>query len=72
ELLTERTGILNAYYLPADSRSKLYPSITPVNTFRLIFDSCFGTHYGLLPDRVHFSTYEDRFRFVDVTETTAK
>ena len=31
-------GILNAYYLPKNGRQKLHESITPVNTFRLIFD----------------------------------
>ena len=29
----------------------LYPSISPVNTFRLILDRYFGTRLGLLPDR---------------------
>ncbi len=42
--------ILNAYYLPGDGSQKIYPTITPVNTFRLIFDTYFGGSYGLLPD----------------------
>jgi hypothetical protein len=45
-----RYEILNAYYLPDDGTKDLYPSITPVNSFRVIFDKFFGTHYGLLPD----------------------
>ena len=44
-------SILNAYYLPGDGPQAVYPSITPVNTFRLIFDTYFGTAYGLLPDQ---------------------
>ncbi|MCK5603353.1 hypothetical protein KAR91_15825 [Candidatus Pacearchaeota archaeon] len=43
--------VLNAYHLPKGGNELLYPSITPVNTFRLIFDYYFGTNYGLLPDR---------------------
>jgi hypothetical protein len=42
--------ILNAYYLPDDGHEFLYPTISPVNTFRLIFDTYFGTSLGLLPD----------------------
>jgi hypothetical protein len=45
-----RYEILNAYYLPAGGSRELYPSITPVNSFRVIFDVFFGSHYDLLPD----------------------
>lgn len=45
-----RYKILNAYYLPGDGSQRLYPSITPVNSFRLIFDIYYGTQYGLLDD----------------------
>jgi hypothetical protein len=43
--------ILNAYYLPDGGEKKLYPTITPVNTFRVIFDQYFGAHLALLPDK---------------------
>jgi hypothetical protein len=39
--------ILNVYHLPRDSTKNLY---TPVNSFRLIFNTYIGTHYDLLPD----------------------
>ena len=41
---------LNAYYLPGDGEEALYSTITPVNSFRVIFDTFFNTDYGLLPD----------------------
>jgi len=41
--------ILNAYYLSAGYK-KLYPSITPVNSFRIILDDYFGANFPLLPD----------------------
>jgi hypothetical protein len=41
---------LSAYYLPEAGKQALYPSITPVNSFRVIFDTVFGTNFGLLPD----------------------
>ena len=42
---------LNAYYFPGDAKQSLYPTITPVNTFRLIFDKYFGMDYPLRPDK---------------------
>ncbi len=55
--------ILNAYYLP-DGYDALYPSITPVNSFRIIFNSYFGTKFSQLPDE---SYYSSRSRLYDFT-----
>ena len=52
--VNDLTAILNAYYLPEYCRSGLYPTITPVNTFRLVFDDCLGTHFGLLADKSYW------------------
>lgn len=46
--------IFNAYYLRGEQNPRLYSTISPVNTFRLIFDSYFGTDYGLLSDDSFF------------------
>lgn len=46
----EWKNILNAYYLPGVGRDELYPSISPYNTFRLIFNRYFNTRYPLLKD----------------------
>lgn len=43
--------ILNAYYLPGAGSSLLYPSISPVNTFRVLFDTYFAGQLPLLPDQ---------------------
>jgi hypothetical protein len=48
-----RTLILNIYYLPDGGDANLYPNITPVNSFRLIFNTYFGTDYPLLLDLAH-------------------
>lgn len=60
-----RMKILNAYYLPGDARQRIYPAITPVNTFRIIFDAYFGAKYSLLPDASYFSTEEKVYQFQD-------
>lgn len=43
--------ILNAYYLPENGNRLLYDSITPVNSFRLVFNLYFDTNYDLLEDK---------------------
>jgi hypothetical protein len=48
----EATTILNALYLPGPTENWLYPGITPVNTFRVLFNHYFGQHYRYLPDVV--------------------
>jgi transposase-like protein len=41
----------------------IHPSITPVNTFRLIFDEFFGGEYGFLENVSYFSTYENPYNY---------
>lgn len=65
--IQERMGNLNAYFFPDRNYSRLYPSITPVNSFRLIFNQYFGLNYDLLPDRSYFSNYKQFFKLYDVT-----
>ncbi len=72
KMLNERMRILNAYYLPEDGSSHLYDSITPVNTFRLIFDLYFDTNYKLLTDLSYYSNYEKPYKFINVTDILVK
>lgn len=51
----DRVKILNAYYLPDGGNKQLYPTITPINTFRVIFNTYFGGQYDLLPDVSRYS-----------------
>jgi hypothetical protein len=65
--LPERLGILNAYYFPDGNYANLYPSITPVNSFRVVLDQYFGAQLGLLEDRSYFSTFDEPYEFNEVT-----
>jgi hypothetical protein len=58
----DRMSILNAYYLPGVDAS-ISPTITPVNTFRLIFNSYFGQSLKLLEDVSLYSDYDDPFNW---------
>ncbi len=58
---TQRMPIMNAYYLPGIQMDKvLYPSITPVNSFRVVLNSYFGQNLPLLKDQSLFAPLEDR------------
>lgn len=65
--LNERFGILNAYLLPTDEETKLYEDITPVNSFRVIFNNTFKTNYKLLPDKNYFVRWNSPYNHIDVT-----
>ena len=54
--------ILNAYYLPG-VEAEFYPTLSPVNTFRLIFNEYFDAGYDLLPDTSYYSPVPDIYQF---------
>jgi hypothetical protein len=66
--LQMKTGILNAYYFPDGDYSTLYDDITPVNSFRLVFNKFFGTKFEQLPDRIYASP--DVFQIYDFFDVT--
>jgi hypothetical protein len=66
--LRERMSILNAYYLPEKGGEALYQSISPVNSFRIIFNAYFGAGLDLLPDRSYYSTWDEPYNFIDVSD----
>ncbi len=51
----EKMAILNAYYAPKEAQKLLYDTITPVNSFRVLFDYYFGTELGLIEDKVYWT-----------------
>jgi hypothetical protein len=56
----ERNLILDAIYLPDGGQQDLYSHISPVNTFRVVFNNYFGTDLPLLDDKSFYSDYEDK------------
>jgi hypothetical protein len=74
EELVEKFGILNAYFLPGvdPEAAGLYPTISPVNSFRVIFNAYFGTSLSILPDRSFAHTsQQDFYDFFEVTDRVA-
>jgi hypothetical protein len=66
--LHDRFSILNAYFLPDVGQRCVWETITPVNTFRAIFNCYFGAHFERLPDRSYVAREHDLHHYVDVTD----
>ena len=59
-LVEERTRILNAVYTTSEElKGKLYPEISPINTFRSIFNVYFGANLPLLSERSCVCAWDD-------------
>ena len=67
--LKEKTSILNAIYLPSKNKRGLYPEISPVNTFRIIFNLYFGANFDILEDKTYVIENKERpYKLYDITE----
>jgi hypothetical protein len=65
---SERLSILNVYHTPEITNEKIYDGITPVNSFRIIFNSYFNTEYEILDDKNYWSDGSNPYDLQDVTE----
>lgn len=68
DVMERRMKILNAYYFP-DNADGLYPTITPANTFRVIFNKYFLQEYPMLEDRSLFSEYDIPYNYEEIPNT---
>jgi hypothetical protein len=57
----DRMKILNAYYLPDGGDTLIYADISPVNTFRVIFNHYFKSDLPLLEDKSFYSDLDRPF-----------
>jgi hypothetical protein len=56
DAMREAMAILNAYYLPGADTSSLYDKISPVNSFRVLFNTYFNAGFEILLDRSYFTS----------------
>ncbi len=66
--MEERMAIFNAYYLPGVNDATIPDDITPVNSFRMVFNSYFRTDFEILPNESYYSTWLAPYDFIRVTE----
>jgi len=65
--IVERMSIINAYYLPESNCSDLlYNEISPVNSFRLIFNCYFDSKFDYLEDLSYYN-WKHSNGFINVT-----
>jgi len=67
ENIHERVSNFAAYYLP-EKIDYLKDTISPVNTFRIIFNKYFKTKFKILPNKIYFSNYDEPYRFTEFRE----
>ena len=60
--------LIQGIIFPNEKYYLLYDDITPVNSFRIIFDSHFQTNLGIVEDKVFFSTYEKPYTLIEITD----
>ena len=65
-----RLSILNAYYISDEAKASLYSTITPVNSFRVIFNHYLDTDYPLLEDISYFMKKPEQFTQDSIIENT--
>jgi hypothetical protein len=70
--LFERMSILAAYRYPPKARAELYSTITPVNSFRVLFNNLFGDSLPLLKDRALYSQGDFHFTTYDWEKTASR
>ena len=66
--ITQKMSIFSAYYLPGIEKNLSDDVITPVNTFRIIFNSYFNTDYDLLENKMYLTDDNSIDYFIDVTD----
>lgn len=68
--------ILNSYYIPRDNGQPIdyesvgfYQGVSPVNSFRLVFNAIFDTDFALLKDKSYIIPHLNfPYKFIDKTE----
>ena len=67
-MMLQRLSILNAYYAPEISENQFHENITPVNSFRIIFNEYFNGNYKILEDQKYWNNANEPWDFHDITE----
>lgn len=63
--IDETFPILNAFYLPKRLEVKPVSDLTPVNSFRFIFNQLFQSELDILPNKSYFSKWSRPFDFIE-------
>tara|TARA_B100001540_G_scaffold288966_1_gene284573 strand:- start:244 stop:1860 length:1617 start_codon:yes stop_codon:yes gene_type:complete len=66
-MVIERLGNLNYIHFPNKNYEK-FDDVSPVNTFRIIFNEYFDENFPILEDKMYWSSAEHPYNYKDVTQ----
>ena len=66
EVVRDAEGRCPICEMPLEQVPDLYPSMTPVNNFRLIFNTYFGASLPMLPDKSYISAFRRPYEFTEI------
>lgn len=64
--MKKKLSMLNAYYIADIGKKFLYKSISPVNTFRIVFNTIFASNLGILSDKSYFNLWSWPYDFLEI------
>jgi hypothetical protein len=64
DFVIARMGNFMAFYLPGEGGRLLYPTMTPVNVFRLVLSHYFSADLPLLEDIAYYSEFNRPYKFL--------
>lgn len=67
KMMHDRMSNINYILLPDKNENFPYDTMTPVNTFRVLFNTYFDTNFEVLEDRIFYSGYGKPYNFTDIT-----
>ena len=70
DIMTLQRGYNNfsAFYFPDGDYDEIYDDMTPINTFRIVFNKFFNADFQILDDEMYFQFRDDSERFSNVTD----
>ena len=66
-MLKEKMSNFQAFYLPNGDSSLMSEATTPVNIFRVLFNSYFNENYEILTDKIFWVLWNKPYDFTDIT-----
>jgi len=67
DMLREKMSNFQAFYLPNGDSSLMDKATTPVNIFRVLFNSYFDENYEILSDKIFWVLWNKPYDFRDIT-----
>ena len=67
DMLRQRASNFQAFYLPNGDSGLMSEATTPVNIFRVLFNSYFNENYEILPDKIFWVLWNKPYDFKDIT-----